>query len=81
MAQCRVKIPEHLEKRIRNIISAHPELGYISIKGFVAHSIYKRVDQIKMARKAKNFAAMTLTAPSNKSFTYLPYRHNVEEWR
>jgi len=43
-----VEVPEQMEKKIREIISVFPELGYVSTDRFIEESIRKRVDQIKM---------------------------------
>jgi len=80
MVQGRVKIPEQMEQAIRQIISTHPELGYVSTKGFVAHSVLKRIYQIKKTHRTENTAVMISVAPSNEGFTYLPHRYDIEEW-
>jgi len=40
-----VQLPEGLVERVRRLIAAHRELGYVTVKEFVQDSVRRRVEQ------------------------------------
>jgi hypothetical protein len=41
-----VQLPVDMVKRVKQIIDDRPELGYVSVKGFVEDSVRRRLEQM-----------------------------------
>lgn len=42
-----VQLPDSMVEQIRQIIESRPDLGYVSVKGFVEDSVRRRLEAIR----------------------------------
>jgi hypothetical protein len=43
-----IQLPRELEERIKHLLATHPEVGYVSVKGFVEDSVRRRLEQVEV---------------------------------